>query len=111
MRKSKLESYEAILEVLVNKPLTIDHMAYAINMDCTILRQHLDFLIKNSLVEERGLGKRTIYAVTEKGVRVLKILNFQKYFGRITNKIRMLDEALQVIRRLKKVDQKKKTER
>ena len=102
MRKSRLESYEDILEVLVNTPLTIDHIAYEINMDCTILREHLDFLIKNGLVEERGSDKTTPYAVTEKGVAVLRALNFQKYLGRISNKIRVIDEALDIIRKLEK---------
>ncbi len=102
MRKSRLESYEDILEVLVKKPLTLDRIAYEINIDCTILRQHLDFLTKNGLVEERGLDKRTLYAITEKGVAVLRALNFQKYLGKISDKIRVIDEALDVIRKLEK---------
>ena len=102
MRKSRLESYEDILEVLVNTPLTLDRLAYEINIDCTILRQHLDFLTKNGLVEERDSDKRTLYAITEKGVAVLRALNFQKYLGRISNKIRVIDEALDIIRKLEK---------
>ena len=107
MRKSRLELYESILEALVNKPSTIDRIAYEINLDCTILRQRLNFLIKNSLVEERGLGKITLYAITERGVAVLKALNFEKYLGKITNKIEMVDEALQVIWKLEKRNKKK----
>jgi predicted transcriptional regulator len=107
MRKSKLESYVDILEALVNKPLTIDHTSYEINVDCTILRQHLDFLIKNGLVEERKSEKRTLYAVTEKGIAVLRALSFQKYFGKISNKIRVIDEALEIIRKLEKNEQGK----
>ncbi len=64
MRKSKLESYEDILEALVDKILTTDQIAYEINVNCTILRQRLDFLIKNSLVEEQELGKTTLYTIT-----------------------------------------------
>lgn len=105
MRKSRLQSYEDILEVLVNNPLIIDHIAYEINMNCTILRQHLDFLMKNNLVEERGSDKRTLYAITEKGVSVLRTLNFQKYLGKISNKIRVIDEALEIIRKLEKSEQ------
>ncbi|MCK4439432.1 ArsR family transcriptional regulator [Candidatus Bathyarchaeota archaeon] len=106
MRKSRLQSYEDILEVLVNNPLIIDHIAYEINMNCTILRQHLDFLMKNNLVEERGSDKRTLYAITEKGVSVLRTLNFQKYLGKISNKIRVIDEALEIIRKLEKSEQR-----
>jgi len=107
MRKSRLELYESILEALVSKPSTIDRIAHEINLDCMILRQRLDFLIKNSLVEERGLGKRTLYAITERGVAVLKALNFEKYLGKIINKIETVDEALQVIWKLEKRNKKK----
>ena len=108
MRKSRLELYESILEALVNKPSTIDRIACEINLDCTILKQRLDFLIKNSLVEERGLGTRTLYAITERGIAVLKALNFEKYLGKIINKIEMVDEALQVVWKLEKRNKKNK---
>jgi predicted transcriptional regulator len=109
MRKSKLEYYEAILEVLVNKPITLDQIAYNITMDCTILRQHLDFLVKNNLVEERGTGKITLYAITERGIAVLKTLNFPGYLGKITKKIRVIDEALEIIRELEKSEREKES--
>lgn len=111
MRKSKLESYMDILEILVSKPLTIDRMAYAIENDCEILGQRLDFLITNRLVEERGLGKKTLYAITERGIAVLRTLNFQKYLGKITDKITVIDETLQIIRELEKKDRKKKSQK
>jgi len=102
MRKSKLESYESILEVLVNNPSTLEHIAYEANMHCVLLKQHLDFLVKNRLLEERQLNEKTLYAITEKGIAVLKILNFQKYFGKITGEVRVIDEALEIIRKLEK---------
>ena len=108
MRKSKLESYEDILEALVNKPLTTDQIAYEINVNCTILKQRLDFLIKNSLIEERGLGKTMLYAITERGIAVLKTLHFPKYLGKITDKITVIDETLQIIREFEKKNRKKK---
>jgi predicted transcriptional regulator len=88
MRKSKLESYEDTLEALVNKPLTADQIAYETNMNCTILKQRLDFLVKNSLVEEQELGKTTQYAITEGGIAVSKILSYQRHLGKIVNKIK-----------------------
>jgi len=109
MRKSKLESYVDILEALVNNPLTLDHIAYEVNIDCTILRQHIDFLTKNGLVEERGSDKRMLHAITEKGIAVLRVLNFQKYLGKISNKIRVIDEALEIIRKLEKNEREKET--
>lgn len=97
MRKSKLEAYEAILDVLVTKPLTVENMAYETDMDCTVLTQRLDYLLENGLIELRAMGKKGGYAITERGVAVLKALNFQKYLARIANKLTLIDEALQVI--------------
>lgn len=102
MRKSKLESYENILGAIVNKPLTLDQLAYEIDVGCAILRQHLDFLMENSLVEERGSDNEIMYAITEKGVAVLRALNFEKYLGKIASKIRVIDEAMEALRRLEK---------
>ena len=98
MRKSKLESYEDILEALASKNLTTDQIAHELSMNCTILRQRLDFLIKNSLVEEQELGKTTLYAITERGMAVLKTLNFQKHLSKIVNKIKATNEELQVLK-------------
>jgi len=97
MRRSKLESYEAILGALVKKPLSVDNIAYETDMDCNLLRQRIDSLLKNSLVEERNLTTKTCYAITEKGIAVLRTLSFQKYFEKVANSIRMVDEALQVL--------------
>jgi predicted transcriptional regulator len=97
MRRSKLESYEDVLQALVNKPLTFEHLMQAANIDDALLKRCLDFLKKNSLVEERTVGKKTLYAITERGIAVLRALNFQKYLAKIKNTIRAIDEAIQVI--------------
>jgi predicted transcriptional regulator len=97
MRKSKLETYEAILGVLVKKPSTIDNVAYEASTDCSVVRQRLDFLLKNSLIEERSRHGKTFYALTERGITVFKTLNFQKYLEKIASTIRTMDEALQVL--------------
>mgnify|MGYP001061521748 CR=1 FL=1 len=107
MRRSKLESCEEILGVLVKEPLIIDSMAYKTSMDCVALKQHLDFLIKNGLVEERISGKKTLYAVTERGMAVFKTLNFKKYLERVANMIRVMDEALQTVSTIAKRNGKK----
>ncbi len=110
MRRSKLESYEAILEVLVKRPLTAGSIAYKTNMDCTVLGRHLDFLIKNGLVEERLSNKKTLYAVTERGTAVFKALNFQKYLEKVTASLRAIDDALQAVptisKRINKLEEK-----
>ncbi len=97
MRRSKLESCEAILEALVSKPLTFEHLACDASLHCTVLDKYLGFLIKNELVEERPLAKKTLYAITERGMAVLRALNFQKYLEKIQNTIRTIDEAREII--------------
>ncbi len=102
MRRSKLESYEEILGALVSKPLSVDKLAYETNMECTVLTQRLESLIKYGLVEERVSGKRKLYAITERGVAVFKSLNFQKYLEKVLNKVKVLNDAFEAIPKISK---------
>jgi predicted transcriptional regulator len=97
MRRSKLESYEDILGALVKKPLNIDRLAYETDMDCTLLQKRLASLIRYGLVEERLSSRKTRYAITERGIAVLKSLNFRKYLEKVANTLRVMEDALQVI--------------
>jgi len=106
MRRSKLECYEDILGVLVNKPLSLDRLAYEANMECSVLKQRLKSLIKYGLVEERVYGRKTLYAITERGIAVFKALNFQKYLEKVLNKVKVLDEAFEVIPKISKNNEK-----
>ena len=74
MRRSKLEMYIAILKVLARRgPLKITHIMYKANLNCNVLKAGLEFLIKQGLVEERPAGKqRIVFAVTQRGITVLK---------------------------------------
>ncbi len=74
MRRSKLETYLDILNTLALKgPLKLTHIMYKSNLNCNVLKEQLDFLMKNSLVEERILAKeRVVYALTQRGSNVLK---------------------------------------
>jgi predicted transcriptional regulator len=74
MRRSKLEMYIDILKVLAQKgPLKLTHIMYKANVNCSVLKEYLDFLIEQGLVEEKTVGKkRIVYAASEKGLRVLK---------------------------------------
>jgi predicted transcriptional regulator len=74
MRRSKLEMYIDILKVLSQKgPLKLTHIMYKANVNCSVLKEYLDFLIQQELVEEKTVGKkRIVYAVSEKGAKVLK---------------------------------------
>ena len=74
MRRSKLEMYVDILKVLGQKgPLKLTHIMYKANVNCCVLKEYLDFLMKQGLVEERIVGKkRVVYAITQRGITTLK---------------------------------------
>ena len=74
MRRSKLEMYIDILRVLSQKgPLKLTHIMYKANVNCSVLKEYLDFLIEQELVEEKTIGKkRIVYVISEKGSKVLK---------------------------------------
>jgi predicted transcriptional regulator len=97
MRRSKLELYEDVLTALADKHLTVDAIAYACNMDCIGLRQRLDFLIKNGLVEEKNYGKKTRYGLTRRGVAIFKTLVITKSLEKLQTNMKRIDEALQAI--------------
>jgi len=89
MRRSKLEMYVDILKVLAQRgPLKLTHVMYKANVNCSILKEYLDFLKKQGLTEERILGKRrVVYAVTQRGVTVLK------YFRELKQALPIVEET------------------
>jgi predicted transcriptional regulator len=97
MRKSKLESYQEILEALSEKLLTIDALSYETNTDCALLRQRLNFLMKNGLVAERTSRRKTQFAVLERGGAVLKALTVQKQLEKVKETIIATDETAQIM--------------
>ena len=74
MRRSKMEMYLDILKTLAQKgPLKLTHIMYKANVNCSVLKEYLDFLTLQKLVEEKALRKeRIVYEITEKGLKVLK---------------------------------------
>jgi predicted transcriptional regulator len=87
MRRSKLEMYLAILKVLAYRgPLKLTHVMYKANVNCSILNEYLDFLVQKGLVEERNIRKRTAYAITQRGLMVLK------QFGELTRMLPLAEE-------------------
>ena len=74
MRRSKLEMYVDILKVLAQRgPLKLTHVMYKANVNCKVLKEYLDFLTKQGLVEEKIIRReRVVYAITQRGVTVLK---------------------------------------
>ena len=88
LRRSRLETYEAILSALAKRPLTIDSIAYRTNMDCTLVGRYLESLTKHGLVEEKFTNKRKLYAITERGIAVFRTLSFQRYLDKIAKTIK-----------------------
>ncbi|MCW4003240.1 MAG: hypothetical protein NWE95_04925 [Candidatus Bathyarchaeota archaeon] len=89
MRRSKLEMYVDILTVLAHRgPLKLTHVMYKANVNCSVLKEYLDFLMKQGLVEERTVGKRrVVFAITQRGITVLK------YFKELKQVLPIVEEA------------------
>jgi predicted transcriptional regulator len=85
--------YVDILKVLArNGPLKLTHIMYKANVNCSVLKQNLDFLIQQNLVEEQTSQKkrhktRVVYAITERGKTVLK------YFGEVNRALHITEGA------------------
>jgi predicted transcriptional regulator len=50
---------------------------YKANINCSVLKQYLDFLIQQNLVEEQNLNKKrnktkVVYTITERGRTIIK---------------------------------------
>jgi predicted transcriptional regulator len=74
MKRSKLEIYLDILAVLALKgQLKPTHLMSKSNVNCKSLKELIDFLIKNGLVEKKILKKaQVVYALTPNGMAILK---------------------------------------
>jgi predicted transcriptional regulator len=78
MRRSKMEMYVDILKVLAqNGPLKLTHIMYKANVNCSVLKLTLDFLMKQNLIEQQIKRKKrnkikVRYAITERGRTVVK---------------------------------------
>jgi len=76
-----MEMYVDILKVLAkNGPLKLTHIMYKANVNCSVLKQNLDFLINQNLIEEQIRHKKrnktkVRYAITERGKTVIKYFN------------------------------------
>ena len=66
--------YVDILKVLAQRgPLKLTHVMYKANVNCKVLKEYLDSLIKQGLVEQKIIRReRLVYVITQLGVSVLK---------------------------------------
>jgi predicted transcriptional regulator len=85
--------YVDILKVLAQRgPMKLTHIMYKANVNCSILKEYLGFLIKQGLIEERIVGKnRVFYANTARGITVLK------YFRELNKALTVIDEDSKIL--------------
>lgn len=101
MRRSQAELIYAVLEVLYNQPLKITHIMYKANINCLILRNILDILVKSGFAEVTSQnkppkGKRLtspscnrysqVYRLTEKG---------RKFYLEIRSSTKAINELIE----------------
>ena len=73
--------YIDILRVLAQHgPLKLTHVMYKANVNCSVLKENLEFLIAQNLIEEQVTVKRRnktkiSYAITDKGRTVIRYFN------------------------------------
>jgi predicted transcriptional regulator len=77
MRRSKMEMYISTLEALAYYgPMKITKITYKAKMNCSQLKEILDSLIEEKLVEERMLRKnKVVYVATPKARTILSYFN------------------------------------
>ena len=76
-----MEMYMDILKVLAqNGPSKLTHVMYKANVNCSVLKEYLGFLIKQNLIEEQLIPKKRNktkirYSITDRGRTVIKYFN------------------------------------
>lgn len=75
--KSKLTiCIEILCNLVSNGPMKLTQLRHKLEMSEDSLMPHLELLANRGLIEKRNLGENeTIYAVTERGIKVLKVVN------------------------------------
>jgi predicted transcriptional regulator len=77
-----------ILNVLAHRgPMKLSHIMYKANVNCSVLNDQLDFLVKQEMVEKRTIKRSsTVFAITKRGITVLK------YFRELTQVLPIIEE-------------------
>lgn len=87
-----MEMYIDILKVMAkNGPMKLTHIMYKANVNCSVLKQNLEFLMQQNLVEEQIIPKKRNkikirYSITEKGRTVIRYFNEVNLALQITEK-------------------------
>lgn len=98
MSASKLEKYLNILEVLVKRPRQASEIARKARIERKALKRLMDFLDSNGVVEKRQIvGKRIVYALTERGLAVFKTLRALQYLEKLKESLPVVEEAREIV--------------
>lgn len=71
-RRSKLETYLDVLEVVGSGADKMTHIMYKANVCWVALKKYLRELTAQRLLEEVKLGEHKRYVLTDKGIRTLE---------------------------------------
>lgn len=76
MKRSKLETHIAVLQVLAEKGSLIStHITYETYLNCSCVKECLELLLNQKLVKENRSNKRKIYTITDQGLKALRLAN------------------------------------
>lgn len=70
-RRSKLQTYCDLLQVISNRPSKPTHIMYQSNLSWKVLHEHLDLLYQQGLIQLPGELGRSQYSLTQKGMALL----------------------------------------
>ena len=93
MQKSKLELHEEILSKLFDQNLSVNNIAFLCNIDCATVKELLDFLETNKLVENNHSYVKVLYSLTERGEAVYKTLTKTKRLIKLKESIKNIKET------------------
>lgn len=92
MRKSKLELYEEVLSILLNKDLSVDRLTCECNIDWAAAIKLLDFLEENRLVEKNCNDTKVLYSLTARGEAVYRTLTITKRLNKLKKSIKIVNK-------------------
>jgi predicted transcriptional regulator len=98
MSRSKLEIYGDILKVLADQgPLKLTAIMYGANVNGNVLKEYLDFLLRQGLVDKQNVRKQQIFTVTQRGISILN------YFKKMSIDLPIVEEPQTVLKYFKEL--------
>ena len=90
--------YGDILKVLADQgPLKWTDIMYGANVNGDVLKEYLDFLLRQGLVDKQTVRKQQIFAVTQRGITILN------YFKKLSIDLPIIEEPRTVLKYFKEL--------